>query len=277
MNRTWELFASCVLSLLMLSNSAGRLAAQTVLEKLENKIRQRVEKGAKEDSPPPSSGAPFVAAADPSAAKAPETPTRPGYMGVLADDRQDRGRGVRILDVYAGSPAERAGVRKQDLVTGVGDVRVRQMTDLAEVLALYAPGETVELTVLRGNTRQKLNVTLGRQPEKKRTAGAAPEPIPAPPAEAAPGEFPAETLPVPRLAEKPSGLPGELPQEPALPGEQGIAGPSEAPDLILPPPQEKSSPATQAKIEELQKRIQQLERRVQQLERELAELKKKQP
>ncbi|MBN2581231.1 MAG: PDZ domain-containing protein [Pirellulales bacterium] len=235
MKRTWY----GILTLVLFFSSAAGLLAQTVLERLENQIRQRVGTEAVPGNPPAHPAPPGGKTALPSSENQPAS----GYLGVLADDRQDRGRGVRILDVYAGSPADKAGLRKQDLVTGLGDVRVRQMTDLADVLALYAPGETVELAVLRGGAPQKLKVTLGRPPERKIVARPAPEMIPAPVAQAEPGG-PAVTPPGP-------------------------------PDLILPPPSEKYPVSSDETLRELQNRVLELERRVEQLERELAELRKR--
>jgi hypothetical protein len=256
MRRTWFLLSSWGLGLPLFFSSIANLPAQTVLERLENQIRQRTGQGTESGNPP-------SAPAPPPAPLTTDNRPASGYLGVLADDRQDRGRGVRILDVYAGSPAEKAGMRKQDLVTGVGDLHVRQMDDLAEVLALYAPGETVEFKILRGNAPLKLRVTLSTPPQKRFPASPL-ELIPAPTAQAAPGQPFLKVPPEPRTAEKP----------PALPGEQGITEPPGPMDLILPPPQRPFS-AAEAKIEALQRRLQELEQRVQQLERELAELKKK--
>lgn len=77
--------------------------AQSALDRLERQIRQRTEtpKRTPED------------AEKPPAAPAAETPhgrgeTEPGYLGLVADDQTDRGRGVRIVEVYRGSPAEKA-------------------------------------------------------------------------------------------------------------------------------------------------------------------------
>jgi hypothetical protein len=256
MKRLWRLLTWGGVGLWLCFSTAARLPAQSVLERLENQIRQRTEKGAEPGNPPP-------APAPPPAPQTPENRPAPGYLGVMADDRHDRGRGVRILDVYRGSPAEKAGLHKQDLVTGVGDFHVRQMDDLAEVLVLYAPGETVELTLLRGNAPLKVRVTLGTPPPGKSTASNPPEVIPAPTAQGAPGQ-PFLLPPGPRTAEKP----------PQLSGEQGVTEPPGPMDLILPPPQRPLS-ATEAKIEDLQRHVQELEQRVRQLERELAELKKK--
>ena len=36
-------------------------------------------------------------------------PAEPGYLGVVADDQREQGRGVRILEVVADGPAAEAG------------------------------------------------------------------------------------------------------------------------------------------------------------------------
>lgn len=60
-------------------------------------------------------------------------------------------RGVRAGGVLPSSPAERAGVHSGDvLVTLAGDSLLGPR-NLAETLARYAPGDTVEITLLRDN------------------------------------------------------------------------------------------------------------------------------
>ena len=48
-------------------------------------------------------------------------------MGIVADDQNDRGRGVRVLDVTADGPGAKAGLRTQDLIVSLSGMRVRQL------------------------------------------------------------------------------------------------------------------------------------------------------
>jgi hypothetical protein len=218
------------------AGNAPPVLGQPVLERLEQSIRQRL---GETNAPAESTDAPAMEAPSEAAAERPgeeageKARAEPGYLGVVADDSKDRGRGVRILEVRPDGPADRAGLRKQDLITGVAGIRVRQMTDLADVLILVAAGDSVVFDVLRGAKQQKVKVTLGRRPPPDSTIR--PEDVPLPPGEAAPM--------------------GPPPVGPRLQDPAAATPPAEAP----------------TSIEQLQRRLEQLERRVAELERVLAE------
>ena len=62
--------------------------------------------------------------------------------------------------VVTGSPADRAGVKEKDIITKVNGVDVGKAGDVASLVGEYAPGDTIELTILRGGTVQTLKMTL---------------------------------------------------------------------------------------------------------------------
>jgi hypothetical protein len=256
-----------------LAFSTGNSAwSQTTLERLESQIRQRV--GSEPQPPPPGIPAPDSAlrSAEPvSAAEGKQA----GYLGLLADDRQDRGRGVRVLDVYADGPAAKGGLKKGDLITGVSGVRTRQMSEMADVLNLYAPGESVEFDLLRDNKPQKVKVVLGSRPATKNPAAQTAEAIPLPPGEIIPDEPPQEPSPGsvrPDGAKNPSLLELFKPKSPTA-GEKKVGEPDAvAPPLLFPP--RAAETEAHPTVEQLQKRIVELERRVAELEKKLAETKK---
>ena len=75
----------------------------------------------------------------------------------LAPDAAQRFRvapadSVIVVDVAAGSPAARAGLRRGDVIVEVARQRVADLDDLARALAAIAPGESVPLRVLRLET-----------------------------------------------------------------------------------------------------------------------------
>jgi hypothetical protein len=210
--------------------------AQSALERIEGQIRGPAGSAATPTVP----GNPAAAPIPGPAAKAKSAD--PPYLGAVADDSKDRGRGVRVLEVRPGGPAGQAGLRPQDLIIGAASAQVRQMSDLTAVLDLLAPGDRLELDIVRGVQPQKVVVTLGR-----RTAPKA-EVLPPPPKE-----------PTPLSATEPPLL--EAPAGPVL--TPPPSGPPPAPD------------SASARFEQLQRRIEQLEQRVQELERALAEAKRK--
>jgi S1-C subfamily serine protease len=62
--------------------------------------------------------------------------------------------------VAANSPAAKAGIKDKDIITKVGDIEVGDRGSVASLVAEYAPGDTIKLTVLRGNETLTVNVTL---------------------------------------------------------------------------------------------------------------------
>ncbi len=62
--------------------------------------------------------------------------------------------------VVSGSPADKAGIKDKDIITKVAGVEVGDKGGLASLVAEYAPGETVELEILRGGKTQTVKVTL---------------------------------------------------------------------------------------------------------------------
>jgi hypothetical protein len=188
----------------------ANVSAQTSLEKLEKAIRKQLKlpEGANQSAPE----TPADRAADGENPDKPANPGKPekpaaeavqdrGYLGAVVDDRKDRGRGVRVERVIPGGPADRAGLRVGDLVTGLGGIRVRQMSDFAAIVEQVAPGNSLTFELLRGENREKIDVVFGprtgskkpaqagspKAPDENRRMGA---PVPRPPApspETAPG------------------------------------------------------------------------------------------
>ncbi|HMI09855.1 MAG TPA: trypsin-like peptidase domain-containing protein [Candidatus Saccharimonadales bacterium] len=62
--------------------------------------------------------------------------------------------------VVAGSPAEKAGLKDKDIITKVGDIEVGDRGSISTLVAEYAPGDTIQLTVLRGGQTINVKVTL---------------------------------------------------------------------------------------------------------------------
>jgi membrane-associated protease RseP (regulator of RpoE activity) len=220
------------LGVLMGFGMRGPALAQTALDRVESRVRQQLG-GAK-----PETGT--VAQAPASGVNAPPQPQPPagpakaggqGWLGVVADDENDRGRGVRVLEVNPDGPAAKAGFKPQDLITTIGTIRVRQMSEVADMLEMYKPGDVVTFEVQRDGKAQKLQATLAPRPAQRA---------------ALPGTAPAESKPA-----EPMLLPPQ-------------AAPATPPGRI---PNVQSD--DRGRIELLEQRVQQLEQRVTDLERAL--------
>lgn len=84
---------------------------------------------------------------------------RRAYLGVVGTpapvpaevaERHQRDRGMRLVEVIPGSPADRAGLRPGDLVLDVGRRRVHDAQDIQRQLFANAIGVPLPITVLRG-------------------------------------------------------------------------------------------------------------------------------
>jgi serine protease Do len=62
--------------------------------------------------------------------------------------------------VVSGSPADKAGLKDKDIITKVGGIEVGDKGDVSSLIAEYAPGDTVQLTILRDGKTMTLDVTL---------------------------------------------------------------------------------------------------------------------
>lgn len=221
-------------------------SAQPLVDRVEKQVRKQLETPMAE--PAKNKPAPARSARD--AAAAPEKRlTERGYLGALADDRDDRGRGVRILRLTPSGPAERAGLRAGDLITGVGGVRVREMTDFAAILDQVPAGLLLTFEVLRPTGPQKVDVTFGQRPANKITP-------------AVPGAIP-----------PPGSVPEAVREEPGvavpLSTEPGVAPIRRPPTPTPTPAKVKPSRDDQARIALLEQRVRELETRLEQLERTL--------
>lgn len=108
-----------------------------------------------------------------------EPAARWGWLGVRIRDLSEQemndisrrhglreGFGAMIVEVMKETPAETAGLRKDDLVVGFRDRPVVDTRSLQRLIARAGVGETVQLTVLRGNEgRRPVAVRLAPMPE----------------------------------------------------------------------------------------------------------------
>jgi serine protease Do len=75
-------------------------------------------------------------------------------------------KGAIIADVTEGSPADKAGLKPDDVVIGVDGREVRDNSDLTSYIASRPPDSTVHLRILRNSAEKDVAVTLGTFPEE---------------------------------------------------------------------------------------------------------------
>jgi serine protease Do len=84
-------------------------------------------------------------------------------------------RGVLIRQVVAGQPADRGGVKANDVVLAVDGARVEEPRDLQRIIASTPVGQIVKLSVMREGKPAELAVTVGAY-QGGRTRGPVPTP-----------------------------------------------------------------------------------------------------
>lgn len=105
------------------------------------------------------------------AARAQETTVRttvreagsPGWLGIAFDWDAAAPEQMRITQVFPGSPATAAGVRRGDVVVRIGD-RAATSAAMAEVRTRLAPGDTVRLRVRRDGAERDVALVAGTRP-----------------------------------------------------------------------------------------------------------------
>ena len=96
-----------------------------------------------------------------------------GYLGVYAEDisRENMGkynlsqpRGVGVTQVIKDSPAEKAGIRKDDVILRLDGENVSSVRKLNRLVSEIAPDQSVRIAVSRGGSEQEVSATIGKRP-----------------------------------------------------------------------------------------------------------------
>ena len=111
---------------------------------------------------------------------------RSAYLGitvysVLPDDAEMFGRplGCLVNEVTPGSCAAIAGLKKADVITGLGGYKIDCYTDLARALRSFDGGETTTITIDRSGQTMVLEITLDEKPrESQNTPSSEPSNMP---------------------------------------------------------------------------------------------------
>lgn len=88
-----------------------------------------------------------------------------GYLGVSLEARTDGGRGARVTEVQAGTPAARAGIRAGDIVVAVDGVTIDGTLGFIAAVRDREPGDTMVVTVLRDGVEQEITTDLDARPD----------------------------------------------------------------------------------------------------------------
>jgi serine protease Do len=71
--------------------------------------------------------------------------------------------GVMLTEVHAAGPAAAGGLRKGDIVVQCNDKLVRNVNDLKSMLSSSKPGETLKMSIWRGEKNIIINIKVSQR------------------------------------------------------------------------------------------------------------------
>lgn len=95
-----------------------------------------------------------------------------GFLGVYAENisrdnmsryRVSQVRGVGVTQVVKDSPAEKAGLRKDDVILRLDGENVSSVRKLNRLVSELSPDQAVKVTISRGGSEQEVTATIGKR------------------------------------------------------------------------------------------------------------------
>ncbi len=99
-----------------------------------------------------------------------------GYLGVDMDDLTadkaeffglKKGEGAILTMIVEDSPAEKAGLKVDDVVTSVNGEAVRNMNDLRRIVAAVKPGEKASIELVRDGKKMSVAAVVAARPDER--------------------------------------------------------------------------------------------------------------
>jgi serine protease Do len=81
------------------------------------------------------------------------------FLGVVSEKDE---KGAKISSVEKESAAEKAGLKKDDIITKVGDTKISDSNDLYDAIGKHNPDDKVTITYLRNGKEATATATLGK-------------------------------------------------------------------------------------------------------------------
>jgi len=107
-----------------------------------------------------------------------------GWLGIMIQDiTPELGKsfglkttqGVLVSDIVTGSPAEKAGLRRGDVIVRFDGKESETAHKLSQMAAATPPDTAVKIDILRDGKAETLSLTIGTMPSEEQTSVAAPE------------------------------------------------------------------------------------------------------
>ena len=102
-----------------------------------------------------------------------------GWLGVtiqdITEDMQSywklkNKKGALVSQILENSPAEKSGLKEEDIIIKVNNTEIENSTDLRNTISEKYPDKEIVLTVLRDNENKKIKVLLGERPTNESLA-----------------------------------------------------------------------------------------------------------
>jgi serine protease Do len=103
-----------------------------------------------------------------------------GYLGILPQDIDDNlaqalklktTNGSLVGDVTADGPADKAGIKRGDIIIEFNGKKINNSTELRNIVAESSPGSSVTVTVLRDGKERNFTVVLAERPTSLASRG----------------------------------------------------------------------------------------------------------
>ena len=99
-----------------------------------------------------------------------------GYLGIRMGDVKEgvaeffglkNGGGVIVKEVMEDSPADKAGLKKDDIILKIDDKKVKDTPSLRNTIAFLEPGTRITLVIFRDGKEKKIKVKIGSLEDSK--------------------------------------------------------------------------------------------------------------
>ena len=74
-------------------------------------------------------------------------------------------QGAVVADVASGSGAAKAGIKQGDVIVEIDGAKVDSVDDVASTVRKHAPGDQIDVVIVRDGKQQTVTVTLGERPQ----------------------------------------------------------------------------------------------------------------
>ena len=94
---------------------------------------------------------------------------QPVTKGIADSLGLKKAEGAMVDEPQNGSPAAKAGIQSGDIVTALNGMPIKDFRDLAQKVAILAPGSSAKLNILRKGELKTITVTLGEMPNQQQS------------------------------------------------------------------------------------------------------------